>query len=79
MTAKIGAYMRKVPVFIPALGTLLIHAEDLKGEPLSYGEVIRIRDKAACIMMRTEDARKLDESRGYRDIDPENCASERSR
>ena len=62
-----------VPVFIPALGLLLIRAEDLKGEPLSYDEVIRIRDRAACIMMRTDDARKLDDSRGYRDIDPENC------
>jgi uncharacterized protein YegJ (DUF2314 family) len=62
-----------VPVFIPALGPLLIRAEDLKGEPLSYDEVIRIRDKAACIMMQAEDARKLDESRGYRDLDPENC------
>src|SRR4051794_12441073 len=62
-----------VPVFIPALGPLLIHAEDLKGKPLTFDEVIRIRDKAACIMMRTEHAHKLDESRGYRDIDPENC------
>jgi uncharacterized protein YegJ (DUF2314 family) len=62
-----------VPVFIPALGPLLVRAEDLKGEPLSYDEVIRIRDKATCIMMQVDDARKLDESRGYRDINPENC------
>jgi uncharacterized protein YegJ (DUF2314 family) len=62
-----------VRVFIPPLGTLLLRAEDLKGEPLSHDEVIRIRDKAACIMMQAQDARKLDESRGYRDIDPENC------
>ena len=62
-----------VPVFIPALGPILIHAEDLKGEPLSYDEVIRIRDQAVCIMMQEADARKMDESRGYRDIDPENC------
>ena len=61
-----------VPVFMPALGLLLIHAEDQKGEPLSYDEVIRIRDKAPCIMMRAEHARKLAESRGG-DIDPENC------
>ena len=62
-----------VPVFIPALGPLLVHAEDLKGKPLSRDEVIRIRDKAACIMMQIDDARQFDESRGYRDIDPENC------
>jgi hypothetical protein len=62
-----------VPVFMPALGSLLIHAEDLKCEPLSYEEVIEIRDKAPCVMMPTDASRKLDESRGFRDIDPENC------
>jgi uncharacterized protein YegJ (DUF2314 family) len=64
---------RLVPVFIPALGPLLVRAEDLKGEPLSHDEVIGIRDKAACIMIRIDDARKLDDSRGYADINPENC------
>jgi uncharacterized protein YegJ (DUF2314 family) len=64
---------RLVPVFMPALGPLLIHAEDLKGEPLSHDEVLRIRDEAVCIMMKAEDASQLAESRGYRDIDPENC------
>jgi uncharacterized protein YegJ (DUF2314 family) len=62
-----------VPVFIPALGAILIRAEDVKGEPLTLDEVIGIRDKAACIMMQAVDARKLDESRGYRDLDPESC------
>jgi uncharacterized protein YegJ (DUF2314 family) len=62
-----------VPVFVPALGPLLIHAEDQKGEPLSETEVLRIRDNAACIMMPIVAARKLEESRGYRDLDPENC------
>ena len=61
-----------VPVFVPALGALLIRAEDLKGEPLSYDEVIRIRDDAPCIMMKTQDARKMEEHRGFA-IDPENC------
>jgi uncharacterized protein YegJ (DUF2314 family) len=62
-----------VPVFVPALGPLLIRAEDLKGQPLSYDEVIRIRDQAVCIMLTVGEAGKMDESRGYRDIDPENC------
>lgn len=62
-----------VPVFIPALRPLLIRAEDLKGEPLTPEEVIGIRDTASCIMMHVGVARKMDESRGYRDIDPENC------
>jgi uncharacterized protein YegJ (DUF2314 family) len=62
-----------VPVFIPALGPLLVRAEDQKGEPLTHSEVIRIRDKAVCIMMKIEDARKLEDQRGYRDINPQNC------
>lgn len=62
-----------VPVFMPALCVILVHAEDKKGEPLTHDEVIRIRDNAACMMMSESRARKLDDSRGYRDIDPENC------
>jgi uncharacterized protein YegJ (DUF2314 family) len=62
-----------VPVFMPALSAWLLHAEDIKGEPLTSMEVIRLRDKAPCIMMKREDALKLAESRGYEDIDPENC------
>ena len=62
-----------IPVFIPSLSATLVSAEDKKGEPLSYDEVIRIRDGAPCIMMEKADARKLAESRQYTDIDPENC------
>ena len=62
-----------VPVFMPALVVLLVHAEDKKGTPLTKDEVHAIRDSGACIMMETIDARKMDDSRGYRDIDPENC------
>jgi len=62
-----------VPVFMPALIVLLVHAEDETGEPLSKDEVHEIRDNAACIMMETGDARKMDDSRAYCDIDPENC------
>ena len=53
-----------VPVFIPALGPLLIHAEDAKGTPLTQTEVLRIRDAAICMMMTVAVAHKLDESRG---------------
>ncbi len=62
-----------VPVFVPALVALLVHAEDEKGKPLTKDEVYAIRDSGACIMMDAGDAHKMDESRGYRDIDPENC------
>ena len=61
-----------VPVFIPALGAILIHAEDRKGSPLTEAQAIAIRDRAAVIMLEAQDARKMEESRGYRDVDPEN-------
>jgi uncharacterized protein YegJ (DUF2314 family) len=59
------------PVFMPALSALLLGAEDRKGEPLSFDEVIEARDAANCIMMELPDARKMEERRG-RDLDPEN-------
>lgn len=62
-----------VPLFIPALCTLLIHAEDAKGSPLGEAEVLEIRDDAAVIMMSPDAIAKTAESRGYADIDPENC------
>jgi uncharacterized protein YegJ (DUF2314 family) len=62
-----------VPVFMPALVALLVNAEDKNGGPLTKDEVHKLRDNAACIMMQADDVHKMDESRGYRDIDPENC------
>ncbi len=58
-----------IPVFIPALGAVLIAAEDEKGQPLTNDEVLSIRDNAACIKMTHADAAKLIESRGYDDLD----------
>jgi len=62
-----------VPVFIPTLVALLVHAEDQKESPLTKDEVLALRDKATCIMMEVADARMMNEKRGYNDIDPENC------
>ena len=62
-----------VAVFVPALAAILIHAEDEKDAPLTYDEVLSIRDGAACIMMTPDKALHMDETRGYCDIDPENC------
>ncbi|AMV24971.1 hypothetical protein VT84_11270 [Gemmata sp. SH-PL17] len=62
-----------VPVFTPPLATLLAHAEKLKGAPLTEAEVERVRDHAICIIMQPGDADKMTTSRGYRDVEPENC------
>jgi len=61
-----------VPYFIPSLSAILVNTEDKKGSPLNYEEAIAIRDEASCMMMEVDDAKKMDESRGYLDLDPEN-------
>ncbi len=62
-----------IPVFVPALIVLLINAEKEKKTALTEDDVIKIRDHGACIMMKTSDAIKVDEKRGYNDIDPNDC------
>lgn len=62
-----------IPLFIPALSSLLLAAEDEKGHPLSRDDVLTIRDNASCIMVASADAEKMAETRGFNDIDPENC------
>lgn len=59
-----------IPVFIPALVVLLHNLERKKGSPLTEQEVLDIRDKGVCMMLRVEHAIALDEKRGYNDIDP---------
>lgn len=63
-------------VFIPALAPLLVRAEKLKGAPLSEAEVLRIRDDAACVVVPPAQKEALEQKRGYRDLDPENCWAE---
>ncbi len=62
-----------IPVPIPPLADLLAQAEKLKGSRLVESEVLRIRDKAICMMLRKKHAQQMAESRGYRDVNPENC------
>lgn len=63
-------------VFIPSLISLLISKAEEKGSPLSEEEVLNIRDTATAIRLDAEAALSMIESRGYQDIDPENCWDE---
>jgi hypothetical protein len=63
-------------VFMPTLASLLLNAERSKGAPLTYEEVIAVRDKATCVMVPEGVAAQIEEKRGYSDIDPENCWEE---
>jgi hypothetical protein len=62
-----------VPHFMPPLAAMLARAEQVKGSPLTEAEVVKVRHKSSCIMMKAADAAELNETRGYRDVNPENC------
>lgn len=62
----------QVLVPIPALVVILQRAETLKGAPLVEDEVLHIRDEAVCMAMSAAMRAKLEEKRGYADVDPEN-------
>ena len=56
---------------VPALVAVLLAKEKEKGSPLTQDEVAEITDKAECIAMPRHARMKVDEARGYDDIDPE--------
>lgn len=61
---------------VPSLVATLLNREKTKGSPLTEEEVIQIRDNCGAIAVPFDVAQQMDESRGYRDIDPENCWEE---
>jgi len=69
----VGQGEKLIHVFMPTLVSLLLRAETDKGAPLTYEEVIATRDKGTCVMLPEDVAAKVEEDRGYSDIDPENC------
>jgi hypothetical protein len=73
-----GLFKRKLPenepldlVFIPPLVLLLLNKEKEKGSPLTQSEVEGIRDAAICVSMRRSLASKMENARGYPDLDSE--------
>jgi hypothetical protein len=62
--------------FIPSLASVLLAAEKQKGNALTEEEAINIRDTSNCVAVTVEMFLKAEESRGYKDIDPENCWEE---
>ncbi|ELQ6039743.1 hypothetical protein R2226_003939 [Cronobacter sakazakii] len=59
-------------VFIPALIVLLTAKEEELGRALNQLEVETLRDNAVGMEMPDDIALKMNESRGYPDVDPEN-------
>lgn len=60
-----------VPTPIPALVATLLNKEREKGSPLTENEVLEIRDNALCMMLPISAREKMEESRGYPDLNPE--------
>ena len=56
---------------IPSLVATLLNKENEKGSPLTKEEVLRYRDNANCVALTYDMKIKMDESRGYEDIDME--------
>jgi hypothetical protein len=64
------------PLFIPSLAATLKAKEDEKGCPLTEQEVLAIRDGATVMMVNVKEYFEMEDTRGYRDIDPKNCWAE---
>jgi len=60
-----------VPTIIPSLVAVLSAAEGKKGRPLSRDELQTLVSNCPAIAMNPRDARALERSRGYADIEPE--------
>ena len=58
---------------VPSLVATLLNRERSKGSLLTEEEVLAIRDAAPSIAMPRDVAAKVDASRGYLDIDPDDC------
>ena len=64
---------RLVPLFVPALAVILGAKEKDIGRSLKEEEVVALRDGAACITVPAPEVIAVSESRGFVDVDPENC------
>jgi hypothetical protein len=58
---------------MPSLVSLLLRAESDKGQPLTEKEVLAIRDGCACIALPPDVAAGVVHSRGYDDINLDQC------
>ncbi|MCL1092102.1 hypothetical protein L2744_21400 [Shewanella profunda] len=63
-------------VHVPALVAVLLNREHEKGSPLTEVDVLEITGSSACIAMPLHAKKKVEESRGYLDINPENAWAE---
>ena len=63
-------------VFVPSLVSVLLAAEQGSGAALGEAEVLSLCDRAGAMAVPAESARKLEDGRGYKDLDPDRCWQE---
>jgi hypothetical protein len=63
-------------IFIPSLVSVLLAAEQANGGALSEAEVLSFRDRAGAMAVPAESADRLENGRGYGDLDPDRCWTE---
>ena len=56
---------------VPSLVATFLNHERAKGIPLTKPEVLSIRDNCPCIAMTADQAKQIEKTRGYVDLDPE--------
>ena len=56
---------------MPSLLATLVNREQAKGSALTEAEVIQIRDNCPSVAVPIDVVPKIEEERGYKDIDPE--------
>jgi hypothetical protein len=62
-----------VPVFIPSLASVFMRHELDEGRPLTENEVIAIRQGSIAVELSRSEALRLEDRRGYKDVDPARC------
>lgn len=70
-TSSVIAPQAEAMVFMPSLHATLVAVARGSASPLHRAQVLAVRDKAPCMAMHHADARKLEWSRGYADLEPE--------
>jgi hypothetical protein len=63
-------------VLVPSLASVLLAAERSNGAALEESQVLALRDGAEVMVVPQDSAARLEQGRGYRDLDPGRCWQE---
>jgi hypothetical protein len=70
---RMGRSENLIVFSMPSLFETLSRREKFKGSPLTKAEVNQIGEDCRWVAVAIDDAPRIEEARGYQDIDPERC------